>query len=81
MAKKKRTADDLDSPWKDALEQFLAPFLEFFFPHIAAAINWQRGYESLDKEFQQILRKAKTGPAWRTSSSGSGSRMAGKPGC
>lgn len=61
MATKKRHADDLDSPWKEALEQFLAPFLAFFFPHIAEAINWQRGYESLDKEFQQITRRAKTG--------------------
>ncbi len=61
MPKKKRPPDDFDSPWKDALQRFLHPFLEFFFPYIAADIDWSRGYESLDKEFQQIIRRAKLG--------------------
>ncbi len=61
MPKKKRPRNDFDSPWKDALQHFLRPFLEFFFPAIAADIDWSRGYESLDKEFQQIIRRAKLG--------------------
>jgi hypothetical protein len=35
--------------------------LPIFFPHIHAEIDWSRGYESLDKEFQQIIRRAKVG--------------------
>jgi hypothetical protein len=56
---------DLDSPWKEALEMFLAPFLApflaYFFPHIHDAIDWGRGYQSLDKELQQVIRGARTG--------------------
>jgi hypothetical protein len=53
--------DDLDSPWKEALELFLAPFLEFFFPRVHEGIDWKRGYVSLDKELQQIVRDARVG--------------------
>lgn len=52
---------DLDSPWKEALEHFLAPFLAFSFPEIHEAIDWRRGHESLDKELQQITRNARVG--------------------
>jgi hypothetical protein len=52
---------DLDNPWKETLERFLAPFLAFFFPHIHQAINWTRGYQSLDKELQQIVHDARIG--------------------
>jgi hypothetical protein len=61
MPRKKRPPDDFDSPWKDALQRFLRPFLAFFFPAIVADIDWSRGYESLDKEFQQIIRRARLG--------------------
>src|SRR5438105_15729846 len=53
--------DELDSPWKEALEYFLAPFLAFFFPAVHADLDWARGYESLDKELQQIQPSARTG--------------------
>src|SRR5712691_4549906 len=61
MPTRSRTPDDFDSPWKDALGFFLKPFLAFFFPAIHADIDWARGYVALDKEFQQIIRKAKVG--------------------
>jgi hypothetical protein len=61
MAKRTRTPDDFDSPWKDALQRYLQQFLAFFFPAIAAEIDWARGYDALDKEFQQIIRRAKVG--------------------
>jgi hypothetical protein len=61
MAKRPRTSDDYDSPWKDALQAYLPAFMLFFFPDIHADIDWTRGYVSLDKEFQQLLRKAKIG--------------------
>jgi hypothetical protein len=53
-----RQPEELDSPWKEALEHFLEPFLALFFPEVHAGINWSRGYESLDKELQQIIREA-----------------------
>jgi hypothetical protein len=53
--------EELDSPWKEALEHFLEPFLALCFPEIHAGIDWSRGYQSLDKELQQIIRDAKLG--------------------
>jgi hypothetical protein len=54
---------ELDSPWKEALQQFLKPFLAFFFPHIHDALDWRRRYQALDKEFQQIVGEAAAGTA------------------
>ena len=61
MAKRRKPPDDFDSPWKDALHRFLSSFLAFFLPHIHADIDWSRGYEALDKELQQIARRAAVG--------------------
>jgi predicted transposase YdaD len=59
MPSRSRQPDELDSPWKEALEHFLEPFLGLCFPQVHAGIDWTRGYESLDKELQQIVRDAK----------------------
>jgi hypothetical protein len=59
MAKSQRR--DLDGPWKETLQHFLPYILAFFFKPLHDAIDWGRGYESLDKEFQQIIRRAKVG--------------------
>ena len=61
MAKRTQAADDYDSPWKIALHFYLSWFLAFFYPRIHADIDWSRGYESLDKEFQQVVREAEVG--------------------
>ena len=53
--------DELDSPWKEALEYFLEWFLALCFPAVHAGIDWRRGYESLDKELQQIAHDAEVG--------------------
>ena len=53
--------NDYDSPWKDILETWFREFMEFFFPDVAADIDWTRNYEFLDKEFQQIIREAEQG--------------------
>jgi hypothetical protein len=50
---------DLDSPWKEALQHFLAPYLALLFPAVHAGIDWHKGYESLDQELQQIVRAAR----------------------
>jgi hypothetical protein len=52
---------DYDSPWKIALLRYLRWFLAFFYPAIHDDIDWSRGYEALDKEFQQIIRRAAVG--------------------
>jgi hypothetical protein len=52
---------DWDSPWKETLQHFLRAVLAFFFPDLHDAIDWSKGYESLDKEFQQIVADAKAG--------------------
>ena len=50
-----------DDPWKEALEQYFQAFIAFFFVEAHREINWSRGYEFLDKEFQQIVREAEIG--------------------
>jgi hypothetical protein len=52
---------EFDSPWKEALEQYLSAFLAYFFPPIHNDIDWSRGYETLDKELEQIVREAEMG--------------------
>jgi hypothetical protein len=51
----------IDSPWKTLIEQYFEEFMVFFFPEIHATIDWTRGYEFLDQEFQQIVRDAELG--------------------
>src|SRR5262249_29361644 len=56
-----RRPEELDSPWKEALEHFLKEFLALCFPEVHSGIDWGRGYQSLDKELQQIIRDAEIG--------------------
>ncbi|MBX3167634.1 MAG: transposase [Candidatus Eremiobacteraeota bacterium] len=41
---------DYDLHWKIAITQYFRAFLEFFFPRIAAEIDWGRAWAPLDKE-------------------------------
>jgi hypothetical protein len=52
---------DYDSPWKEALDAYFEPFLAVLFPEVHAQIDWTRGYKSLDKQFQQVVREAELG--------------------
>ena len=52
---------DYDSPWKLALDVFFQAFLELFCSQAHAEIDWSRGTEPLDKEFQKIMRKGEVG--------------------
>ncbi|MCL0033574.1 hypothetical protein M1M99_02010 [Thermodesulfovibrionales bacterium] len=52
---------DYDSPWKDILETYFRQFLAFFFPIIEKDLDWEKGYEFLDKEFQSIAKEAEIG--------------------
>jgi hypothetical protein len=40
---------DYDSPWKEVLDVYLEPFLQFFFPLIHHDIDWPRGHETLER--------------------------------
>jgi hypothetical protein len=52
---------DYDSPWKEALDRYFEPFVALLFPEIHGQIDWSRGHEALDKEFQQVVREAEVG--------------------
>ncbi len=45
---------DYDGAWKEALEVYFPQFMAFFFPDAHDDINWEVGYEFLDKELQKI---------------------------
>ncbi|AUB82430.1 hypothetical protein [Candidatus Thiodictyon syntrophicum] len=45
---------DYDSPWKEAIDAWLPPFMALFFPTVHALIDWDRPYEFLDAELQRI---------------------------
>ncbi|MBF0452268.1 MAG: HD domain-containing protein, partial [Candidatus Magnetomorum sp.] len=53
--------NDFDSPWKEIIEKYFESFMQFFYPEIASDIDWEKGYESLDKELMQITREARVG--------------------
>ncbi|MBF0416471.1 MAG: cytosolic protein, partial [Magnetococcales bacterium] len=50
--------DEFDAPWKDILESYFPEFLEFFFFFSFDGIDWERGFEFLDKELSRITRAA-----------------------
>jgi len=54
-------ASEFDTAWKEALEWFFEPFLAFLFPPIHGNIDWNRGYQFMDKELQQVVPEAATG--------------------
>lgn len=44
-----------DSSWRKILDKLLPEFLSFYFPEIHQAIDFDQGFEFLDKELQKIL--------------------------
>ncbi len=53
--------NDKDSAWKEAIETYFRDFVTFFFAQIAEDIDFEKGYEFLDKEFEKVVREAKVG--------------------
>ncbi len=53
--------DSYDSPWKDALQEFLQPFLAFFFPQVEERIDWSAPVAFLDTELRKLDREAEVG--------------------
>jgi hypothetical protein len=52
---------EYDSPWKEAMDLYFEEFVAFFFPKAHQDIDWQKNYEFMDKEFQQVVRDAEVG--------------------
>ncbi|MBD2774566.1 transposase [Iningainema tapete] len=52
---------DYDNPWKEVIEGFFPRFLEFFFPEAYAVVDWEKDYEFLDQELQQLEPDAEIG--------------------
>jgi Domain of unknown function (DUF4351) len=52
---------DQDNAWKELLDLHFREFMEFFFPVIAAEIDWTRTPVSLDKELQKLSPVHATG--------------------
>jgi hypothetical protein len=50
-----------DTPWKIAIEQHFRQFIAFYFPAAHEEIDWDGGYEFLDKELQAITKDALVG--------------------
>ncbi len=50
-----------DEGWKEAIELYFKQFLELLFPDIHKDIDFDRGYQFLDKELEKILKENLTG--------------------
>jgi hypothetical protein len=54
MPKRRPLRSDFDTPWKEALEHFLTPFLAFFYPEVHAGIDWAE-LETTDSPSAQVV--------------------------
>ena len=61
MTKHNIANDDYDSPWKEGMEIYFRELIEFYFPEIAARIDWGKAYIFLDTELQSVVRDADIG--------------------
>jgi len=52
---------DYDTPWKSILHLYFKECVDFFFPNIAEAINWNMPVEFCDGELQKIAMDGETG--------------------
>jgi hypothetical protein len=50
-----------DSPWKELLDQHLREALEFFFPDVAAEIDWSQDWVSLESEVRELSGEGEIG--------------------
>ncbi|MBF0163716.1 MAG: hypothetical protein HQM01_04260 [Magnetococcales bacterium] len=53
--------DEFDTPWKDILVPYIKDFLAFFLLEAHDGIDWEQGFEFLDKELSRIIREAQIG--------------------
>lgn len=48
-------SDDYDNPWKETLDVFFSEIVELAAPDLHAAVDWSRGWESLEQELSRIV--------------------------
>ncbi len=53
-----KNKSDYDSGWKEAIENFFEDFLLFYFPDVHIDIDFSKGIEFLDKEFNTIVKES-----------------------
>ena len=53
--------EEKDSVWKEAIESYFPDFMNFFFPKIAKEIDFNKGYQFLDKELEKITSNSELG--------------------
>ncbi len=51
----------LDESWKDALRIFFKDFMALCWPDAFSEIDWTKGYECLEQEFQALVKKEEVG--------------------
>ncbi len=57
--------DQIDAPWKIAIQIFLEPFLRLCFPAVHALIDWSRPFRFLDTELRKLAPDhAQGGSLW-----------------
>jgi hypothetical protein len=47
-----------DEGWKEVIEVFFPRFLQFFFPQVYAEVDFDKGFQFLDKELERIVKKS-----------------------
>ncbi len=45
-----------DELWKGAIEDFINPFIRYFYPNFVQFIDWTKDFEFLDTELNNIIR-------------------------
>ena len=61
VADLKNPPSHADAAWKHALEVYFPSFMQFFYPDIAAQIDWTVKPEMLDKELRKLTHDGETG--------------------
>lgn len=54
-------ASDFDSPWKEAIQQYLRGFLAMCFPEVEEGIDWSRTPEFLEQELRALVPESELG--------------------
>lgn len=50
-----------DTAWKEVLDTYFKDFVEYCIPHLNSLIDWDKPYDSLDKELQAITKGTESG--------------------
>jgi hypothetical protein len=58
---KKQSRQNNDTPWKKILRIYFPQAIQFYFPDLAATIDWRKRPQFLDKELEQIAPKSAQG--------------------